>query len=155
MDKSSTLRHILTFLLPFSFLSGCATDPSKSDSGMAIGAILGGILGAQTGDDNKAARILVGTILGGAIGRTIGRYMDENDRKRVSQSLEESEPGTTTNWTNENSGHSYEFTPGDKYTSAEGYECRTFVQEAIINGKREKVDGTACKEPDKGQWNLS
>ena len=155
MDKSIKSLYVIMFLSWFTVLTACATDPSKSDSGTAIGAILGGILGAQTGDDNKAARILVGAAIGGLVGRTIGRYLDENDRKKISQSLEESAPGSKTSWVNEDSGHSYEFTPGEKYTSSEGYECREFVQEAIINGKREKVDGTACKEPDNEQWNLS
>ena len=155
MSRSTKSLYGSVFLCLLLAFTGCATDSSKSDTGTLWGAVLGGLLGSQTGDNNKAVRILVGAALGGMIGRTIGRYMDENDRKKVAQSLDESQPGGTTSWTNPDTGNEYEFTPGEQYISSEGHSCRDFVQEAIINGKREQVNGTACKEPENGQWNLS
>lgn len=155
MDRSNKLLCIPIILSWIVFLPGCATDSSKSNTGTVVGALLGGILASKTGDDHKAGRILAGAAIGGLLGRTIGKHMDDNDRKKVAESLEQSEAGETSAWTNEKTGNKYDFTPGEKYTSSEGYQCREFVQEVIVNGKREKVNGTACKEPEKGQWSLS
>lgn len=155
MEGSKKLLYILIILSWIVFLPGCATDSPKSDTGTVFGVLLGGWLGSKTGDDHKAGRILAGAALGGLLGRTIGKHMDDNDRQKVAESLEHSKPGETTTWSNQESENTYGFTPGEMYTNSEGYQCRKFVQEATVNGKREKVDGAACKEPEDGQWKLS
>ena len=147
--------YITLFLSWVVFLPGCLTELSKTDSGTAIGAVVGGAVASQIGDGNKTTKILVGVALGGLIGRTIGKYMDDSDRKKVAQSLDETPSGETSAWKNQKTGNSYELTPGKNYQSAEGNECREFEQEAIVNGKREKVNGTACKEPESGQWEMT
>ncbi|HID81672.1 MAG TPA: glycine zipper 2TM domain-containing protein [Chromatiales bacterium] len=155
MEGSKKLLCIPIILSWIVFLPGCATDSSKAGAGTAIGALLGGFLGSKTGDNHKAGRIIAGAALGGLVGYAIGKHMDDNDKKKVAESLEYSKPGETTTWINQKSENTYGFTPGEMYTNSEGYQCRTFVQEAIVNGKPEKVEGTACKEPDDQQWKLS
>lgn len=145
---------LIFFLSLILTLTGCATESSNTKSGAGIGAVLGGILGATTGD-KSGERIALGVLVGGAIGAAIGHHMDEKDRQRVAESLEKSEPGETTIWTNEETGKSYKFTPGEEYESADGNECRKFEQEVIVNGERETIDGTACREPDSEQWTLN
>ncbi len=149
--KSFCLSVLISLILS---LSACATGDSKTGTGAGIGAVLGGILGGTTGD-KSGKRIALGVLVGGAIGAAIGHHMDEKDRQRVAESLEKSEAGETTVWTNEKTGKSYQFTPGEEYESASGNQCRKFEQEVIVNGERETIDGTACKEPDSEQWTLS
>jgi surface antigen len=152
--RSKRSLYITVLLSSIVFLSGCLNELSKSDSGTGIGAVLGGVLGSQIGN-NKTTGILIGAAVGGLVGRIIGKYMDDNDRQKVAQSLDESPSGKTTAWTNQKTGNKYELTPGDNYVSSEGNKCREFEQEVIVNGKREKVNGTACKEPESEQWDMT
>jgi len=67
----------LTLVLTF-FLSGCASL-SQTQEGAVIGgtagAVLGGIIGNQTGSTARGA--IIGAAVGGAAGAIIGRRMDE------------------------------------------------------------------------------
>jgi surface antigen len=42
--------------------------------------------------------------------------------------------------------------PTNTYDSATG-PCREYTIDAVIGGKREKVYGTACRQPD-GSWSV-
>lgn len=119
--------------------------------GAYIGGAVGGLAGSQIGKgDGQVAAAVAGTIIGVIVGREIGRSMDELDQNCTGQVLERAETQQTVTWRNPDTGANYSVTPTNTYESGGRY-CREYVTEAIINGRRERVTGKACREPD-GTW---
>lgn len=135
-------------------VAGCATDQGQQEqTGMVIGGILGGVLGNQVGGGSgRTAAIIAGTLAGAAIGGAIGQSMDANDRARVSQSLETVRTGVPSRWHNPDTGHDFTVVPTKTYDTASG-PCREYTIDAMIDGRTEKVYGTACRQPD-GSWRV-
>lgn len=135
-------------------VTGCATRQGPNEqSGMVIGGVLGGILGNQVGrGSGRTAAIIAGTMIGAAIGGNIGRSMDETDRMNAAQTLESVRTGVPSAWQNPDTGNQYQMTPTRTYESSSG-PCREYTMDAIIGGRREKVYGTACRQPD-GSWRV-
>jgi len=148
-------KLLLTTAITLSLaLPGCATQGPREESGMVIGGLLGGILGAQTGDRHlRPVAIIAGTLIGASIGGSIGSYMDETDRIRAGQTLESVRTGVSSTWRNPDSGVQYQMTPTNTYETAQG-PCREYTMEALIGGKREQVYGTACRQAD-GSWKIN
>ncbi len=135
--------------LSFALLAGCQT--TQQQTGTVLGGVAGGLLGSQVGGGRgTTAAIIVGTLAGAMIGGYIGQQMDENDRYRQQQALERAPTNQPTSWRNPDNGTQYTVTPTRTYDSAEG-PCREYETEAIIDGKREVVVGTACRQSD-GSW---
>jgi surface antigen len=120
---------------------------------MVIGGVLGGLLGSQVGrGDGSTAAIIIGAMAGTAIGGSIGYSMDETDRMKVSHSLETVRTGVPSSWKNPDTGNSYTVVPTRTYETA-GAPCREYTVDAVIGGKKEKIYGTACRQPD-GSWKV-
>lgn len=150
MSKQSLLVLPLAAALA---LAGCASSGPNQQAGTIIGGVLGGVLGAQVGKgDGRTAAIIAGSLAGAAIGGSIGRTMDDNDRRRVAETLEGVRTGVPNTWRNPDTGAQYSVTPTRTYETSSG-PCREFTTEAIIDGKREKIYGTACRQPD-GSWRV-
>ncbi|MGD2111855.1 MAG: glycine zipper 2TM domain-containing protein [Gammaproteobacteria bacterium] len=135
-------------------VSGCATyQGPQEQTGMVIGGILGGVLGNQVGGGHgRTAAIIAGTLAGAAIGGAIGHNMDANDRMRMGQTLETVRTGVPTRWHNPDTNSDYTMVPTDTYETATG-PCREYIIDAVIGGRKEKVYGTACRQPD-GSWKV-
>ncbi|MES9855204.1 MAG: RT0821/Lpp0805 family surface protein [Sedimenticola sp.] len=142
-------KVVLALALSATLLGGCQT--SGRGTGTVVGGLAGGILGNQVGSGaGRTAAIIAGTLAGAYIGGNIGQEMDDNDRYRTQRSLETTPVNQTSAWQNPDSGNSYEVTPTRTYASSTG-PCREYTTEAVIEGKRETVYGTACRQPD-GSW---
>jgi surface antigen len=134
-------------------LQGCATDGPREQAGTIIGGVLGGVLGAQVGGGHgQTVAIIAGALAGAAIGGAVGQSMDDNDRRKVAETLEGVRTGVPAAWRNPDTGVQYSVTPTRTYDTASG-PCREFTTEAIIGGRRETVYGTACRQPD-GSWQV-
>jgi surface antigen len=143
-------RTWLLLALGCLLILSCQTAPSREDTGTGLGAILGALLGTQIGSGSgRTVAIIGGAVLGGIVGRTIGRRMDERDREMVAKALETGEP---TSWHNEDTGYDYVLTPTGSHVSAEGHLCRDFVQEVIVDGRLETIEGTACRRAAGDTW---
>jgi surface antigen len=94
--------------------------------------------------------IVAGTIAGALIGGRIGEKMDEADRLKAAQALEISPTGERSAWRNPDNGNQYAVTPTRTY-QASGAPCRDYTIDATVDGKAEKIQGSACREPD-GSW---
>jgi surface antigen len=137
----------------FIFSCGCAQYPQHEQEGMVIGGILGGVLGSQVGGGRgRTAATIVGTMAGVMIGGSIGRSMDDTDRLNTARSLETVRTGVPSSWRNPDSGNQYTVVPTRTFDSSTG-PCREYTVDAVIGGKREKVYGTACRQPD-GSWRI-
>ncbi len=141
---------LLTCLLA-STLVLTACNPTKENIGTLAGAGAGAAVGAQIGDGTgQLAAVAAGTLIGGMIGGSIGKSMDDVDRMKMNRALETQPTGQSTNWENPDTGHDYSVTPTETYRR-EGTPCRDYTTEAVIDGQREVIHGTACRQPD-GRW---
>ncbi|HSS64431.1 MAG TPA: RT0821/Lpp0805 family surface protein [Gammaproteobacteria bacterium] len=119
--------------------------------GALIGGAVGGLAGSQIGKgDGRVAAAVAGTVIGVIVGREIGRSMDQIDQTCTGQVLERAQTHQTVTWRNPDSRATYNVTPTSTFES-DGRYCREYVTEALINGRRERVTGTACRESD-GTW---
>ena len=136
-------------------VSGCATNQGpRQQSGMVIGGVLGGLLGNQVGGHGagRTAAVIAGTLAGAAIGGAIGQSMDITDRMNTSAALENVRTGVPTTWRNPDTGNQYTVVPTKTYDSGTG-PCREYLIDAMVGGRKEKVYGTACRQPD-GSWRI-
>ena len=123
----------------------------------AIGALLGGTFGAIVGSkvsshDDKQLGIVTGAIIGVLVGRSIGRSMDEADQACTGQVLERAADRQSIAWNNPDTGVRYQVTPTDTY-QRDGRYCREYVTNATIEGSRQTLHGTACRNAD-GSWQM-
>ena len=152
------MKRILTLgtmALAAAMLAGCA-EPGheKEQTGTVVGAVVGGLIGSQIGSGSGAtAAAIAGTIIGGAVGKHVGRSMDDTDRMKTAQAFESAPSGTPTTWRNPNTGVQYTVVPQPTYQTAQG-PCRDYTMDSVIDGKPEKLRGTACRQPD-GSWRVA
>ncbi len=131
-------------------LVGCGGG-KKENSGRTMGAIVGGLIGAAAGDDNKAGSVIVGAIIGSVIGGAIGKSMDARDRANQHTALERNRTNQPMAWTNPDSGNRYRVTPTRTYRSANNTPCREYETEAFVRGQRKVFRGKACRDSN-GNW---
>lgn len=128
---------------------GCQLN--KQAVGSGVGGVAGGVLGSNIGGGTgRTAAIIGGTILGAMIGGHIGSEMDELDRRRTYETFENTPTGRSNSWNNPDTGAQYTVTPTRTYDSQSG-PCREYEMDAYIDGKREVVKGTACRNS-RGEW---
>lgn len=139
-------------------LAGCADQGTKQTVGGVGGAVLGGLLGSQFGGGSgRLWATGAGAVIGALVGSQLGKSLDDNDRRNMEHttqaSLEHTQTGTTSTWTNPDSGHSGTVTPTKTYQSDSGQYCREYQQTIQVGGKTEEAFGTACRQPD-GSWKI-
>ena len=132
-------------------LAACESPPTKEQTGAVAGAVIGGVVGSTIGGGSgRTVAIVAGTIAGAVLGGRIGQKMDEADRIKAGQALESVPTGQRSTWRNPDTGAQYTVTPTKTYETA-GAPCRDFTVDATVDGRPEKVSGTACRQPD-GNW---
>lgn len=160
------LRPVGTVLASLLVVSSCATyQEPQEQAGMVIGGVLGGVLASEIFGGGgygrghhrgsypaPTAAIIAGTIAGAAIGGAVGRSMAEADRLKTAATLETVRTGVPSRWRNPDTGNEYAVTATKTYEAASG-PCREYTIDAMIGGKKEKVYGTACRQPD-GSWKM-
>ncbi len=151
------MKHPLAVMVITSVvvLAGCQdVRVGNEQVGTGVGAALGGLLGAQVGGGSgQIAAAVAGALVGAYIGGNIGRTMDEVDRRKANQSLEVAPTGQTTSWSNPDSGNTYAVTPTRTYNQ-NAQPCRDYTTEAWIDGRKEIITGTACRDA-QGNWRAS
>lgn len=142
----------LALLVSFN-LAGC-TSMSNQDVGTMTGAIAGGLLGSQFGQGGgQILAIGAGTLAGALIGGSIGRNMDETDRLKMNQALNNNSVGQPAYWQNDRTGSNYTVIPTKNVTCNGNPYCREYRTTANIAGKSQQIYGTACRQPD-GTWQV-
>ena len=149
---------LLSSILVAIIATGCAEGPnSKQNAGTVVGAGLGALTGAQFGKgEGRIIGAVAGTVLGGYLGNQVGQSLDKADvlyyQKSMKNSLEYNPSGVTSTWRNPDSGHHGRITPKATYTD-HGKNCREFVQEVFVGGKKQQAFGKACRTSD-GSWEI-
>ena len=72
--------------------------------------------------------------------------MDEADRMNAVRAVQTNE---TVSWRNEKSGHEFTVKPTRTFYSGSNI-CRDYTLSATIEGRPDKLDGSACKQSDAG-----
>ncbi len=152
-----TLKAATAAVLMTATLAGCSGGENQQ-AGTILGAIAGGLAGAQFGrGTGQLAAVGVGTLLGAAIGGELGRSMDAVDRRLMSQTTEhalnETPRNTTTTWRNPDNGHYGTITPLNTTEPRAGTYCREYQQTVTVGGQTQEAYGTACRQPD-GAWKI-
>lgn len=125
--------------------TGCAT---KEGTGQILGGVAGAAVGSQIGGGSgKTAAMIGGTVLGALLGGELGGRMDRTDEHRTVRAFE---TGERTQWTNPNTGYAYDLKPEGMY-QADARTCRDYTMDAVIDGRMQVVEGTACQQAD-GTW---
>lgn len=145
IPASRPLLSALAAALVLVSVNGCE-NMQKRDLGTAIGAIIGGIAGYKLGKDS-AGGAAIGTLVGGVVGRMIGQYMDDADKKRLAETIDATPRGQTVSWHNDDTGRDFAVTPTSDFYAQAGKECRRFDQVVEIDGRREIMEGVACRTP--------
>lgn len=154
MDK--IMKNKLAIALTTSFLlTSCM---SNQDGGALLGGATGALLGSTMGKGSgRTAAIMGGALLGAIVGSKVGASMDEQDKRKMryttQESLESSRSGKTSSWRNPDSGHYGSVTPYRAYENNKGDYCREYSQTVTIAGKTQEAYGTACRRPD-GSWEM-
>ncbi len=137
-------------------LAGCsAGGPNKADSGLAVGAVAGGLLGSAVARGNgRIPAAIVGAFVGGVIGNEIGRSLDKIDRQYAQRAeynaLENGRSGEPVEWRNPDSGRYGAVTPSPPFRRGRT-DCREYTHRVYIDGRSQAMRGTACRNPD-GTW---
>ncbi len=118
----------------------------KRDYGTAIGGVLGGFIGHRV-DDGGARGAVIGALLGAVVGRMIGQYMDDADRARLAETINATPRGQTVSWHNPDSKRDFAVTPTSDFYARGNQECRSFNQVVYVDGRREVMEGVACRSP--------
>ena len=137
-------------------------DNQKQTIGTGAGAVIGGLLGSMVGDGKgKMWAVGVGTALGAFLGSRLGSKLDESDRALANQatqvSLERNISGTSSNWSNPDTGRSGTITPGpvlvDHNNQDPNQSCRPYTHTIFVDGQAETAEGIACRGLD-GIWQI-
>lgn len=129
--------------------------PTKSDTGLAVGAVAGGILGNQVGSGTgKVLATVAGAVVGGIVGSEIGRSLDRQDRLLAQQAeydaLERGSSGVPQRWRNPDNGRYGDVVPSRPYRRG-AEDCRDYTHTIYVDGRPQTMRGTACRNPD-GTW---
>ena len=132
---------------------------NKSDIGTLAGAGLGAWGGSNIGKGSgNIAAIAGGTLLGALAGHEVGASLDRADmtyyNNASQRALETAKAGTTSSWSNPDSGHSGTITPTRTINTPDGNVCREYTQTIDIGGKSEQAFGKACRQSD-GSWQIA
>ena len=132
---------------------GCQ-NMTKQDVGTVAGGVAGGLLGSQFGPGSgKNVAIAAGTLAGAYLGGAVGKSMDDVDRMKMNQALENNKVGQPAYWTNQKSDTRYKVLPTKNVTVQGNRYCREYTTTATVAGKQQQVYGTACRQPD-GTWKM-
>jgi surface antigen len=150
----------LLFSLSLAARAECRTDGASGEEvmGTLLGAALGGLVGSQIGSGTgRKVAIGAGVLAGGYMGNRIGKRMSCADQEyhydTTQSSLEYKPTGSTAAWRNPDTRASGAVTPTRTYVSADGSPCRDFTQTVTVDGQREAIQATACRNSD-GTWQI-
>ena len=120
--------------------------------GGLLGGAAGGLIGNQIGrGGGNTAATIGGAVVGAIVGGTIGRRMDQADHACVGQALEYGRTNQAVALSDPD-GDSYQVTPTRTF-EREGVHCREYVTRATIDGLKQRLTGTACRDPN-GAWRI-
>lgn len=153
------LTKITILIIAASMLQSCNDGMNKQGAGTLIGGVAGALVGSRFGKGSGALFATgAGAIAGAVVGGSIGKNMDDNDKKIAEltsqRALESSPSGKSVEWRNPDNGHYGYVTPTKTFQSQQGAYCREYTQVIVVGGKEERAYGRACRQQD-GSWQIA
>ena len=154
------LPRLMASLLALALVTACAGyTPDfgpKQTVGTLAGAGAGALAGSQIGKGRgQLLATSVGTLLGAFVGSSVGKSLDRADHAYAQeasyQALEFAPTGQQVAWNNPDSGHYGSVTPVRTWQAGGGQFCREYSHNVTIDGRLERLHGTACRDAS-GQW---
>jgi surface antigen len=125
----------------------------RDRAGAALGAVVGGAIGAAVSDgDDRLIAVLAGAAIGAVIGREIGEDLDDKDRACFGHSLELLEDGRKVVWDGARQGMTYTLVP-DRRFERDGRVCRHFTLVREAAGGELSKKASACRYGE-GDWRM-
>jgi surface antigen len=146
-------KFISSLIILFTAISiaGCE-GMTNQDAGTLSGAAIGGLVGSRFGGGSgQLLAIGAGALAGAYIGGRIGQSMDAQDRMQMGQAFENNPVGQPAYWNNPSTGVTYDVVPTRNVEYGGNEYCREYRSSAVIDGQKQHVYGTACRQPD-GSW---
>jgi surface antigen len=145
-------------LMAGALLTACSNGQGGIDhtsTGMVLGSVAGGVVGNQIGKGRGNVLATVGgAVVGGIIGSQIGKSLDERDRRYAQEAeydaLEHGHSGVSRRWRDPDTGHYGDVVPSKPYKRG-ATDCRDYTHTVYIDGRPQRMRGTACRGPD-GTW---
>lgn len=153
--KITTIRSISLVIVLLS-LCACQAPGEKEAVGTVVGGVGGGVIGGQFGTGaGLIGGVALGGVAGGMTGNAIGRYLDEYDARYANRAFERASRvpvGETVYWNNTRTGNWGCYRPlREGHSSIEGLYCREYETTAMIQGRKQRIYGRACRQPN-GTW---
>jgi surface antigen len=130
---------------------------TKERVGTVVGAVGGGLLGAQIGGGSgQIIAAAAGTLLGTMVGNEIGKSLDKADiayARKAEQQAYAAPLNQQIAWNNPESGNYGTVTPIRDGQTATGDYCREYEQTIYVGGRAETGVGVACQRDD-GKWEV-
>jgi len=127
-------------------------EGKKGQVGGVGGAATGAILGQAIGHNTEAT--LIGAAIGGLLGYIVGNEMDKDDLRELNHVYERGASSRPSSWVNPDTGNQYTVVPEPAYTDSNSHRvCRKAEIDAVIDGKMQKTNATACRDAH-GHWQL-
>lgn len=125
----------------------------KRTFGAILGGGAGGAIGSQFGGGKgKTAATIVGALLGAYAGVKLVDWLEYSDEQQIIGGLENTPPDKPgqVDWTNPGTKIDYTSSVSPAWNTA-GTWCRNAQAVGIIDGKKETMEFTACRQED-GKW---
>ena len=134
-------------------LSSCSENTSNQEIGALAGTVVGGIVGAQVGDgDGQIIAAYTGAVVGSIIGSNIGATMDEVNRMKMAEVLENTKTDHSRSWVDPDTNARYTVKP-TKTIKQNTRICRNFTMSIVIDGELKTAHGVACRDVN-GNWKV-
>ena len=152
------LTKFTMLIVAASMLQSCNGGMNKQGAGTLIGGVAGALVGSRFGKGSGALFATgAGAIAGALIGGSIGKNMDDNDKKIAEltsqRALESAPSGKAVEWHNPDNGNYGYVTPTKTFQNQQGSYCREYTQVIVVGGKEERAYGRACRQQD-GSWQI-
>lgn len=156
--KTQILAAVALFAVALTGCTNLQGQGNKQLVGTGVGAVAGGLAGAQFGSGKgQLIGAGVGTLLGALVGSEIGSSLDKADlayANNAQTAAYRAPVGETVSWNNPDSGNYGTITPTREGKSTSGRYCREFSQSIYVDGRQQTGYGTACQNPD-GTWQIT
>ena len=132
-------KQLVGLILTPILLVGCQ-PVSQKEQGQIVGAVLGGIVGRELGDNTTST--IAGSILGGYVGGQLVEHWSQESEKHVSETLN--------NYQNQSTGSSWH-EKGEYYVmraeKVDPNDCRDFTLKVTEGNQPAKLyKGKACRK---------
>lgn len=123
------MKKFFQLIFLTSILTGCATTDAQKQQALANAPL----------------------VSAGLITPKMAKYMADDDADKIQQLIDTSQPKMNQTWKNKMTHDAYQFASLGIEVNSQGQPCRTYQIKALIGGRDQQLQTTACRQAD-GTW---